>query len=130
VVGTETGTMGEKGVVGKGAGRVRERMIRRGAARRDVVGVVLNLTGGTDPVVLPDADLTRRTNPTVLPDATPIPMRRGIDHTVLLDVPNALTDPAHHVVALILLILHLPPDHPPLSHPRWTNISRKRTTLA
>ena len=131
VVGIEAGTMEEKGVVGKGVERTKQRKTHRGVARRDVGGGVLNLPKRTDPTALPDVDLTRRTYPTVLPDATLILTTRRTNHTVLLDVPNAHIDPLHHTVAHIPLVLLLPPNHhPPLSHPKWTSILRNRTTPA
>ena len=79
------------------------RKARREAVRRDVADVALNLTKGTVPVALPDADLMRRINPTALLDAAPIPTRRRTDHTVPLDALNPLTDPAHHAAAHIPL---------------------------
>jgi hypothetical protein len=118
--------MGEIGVVGRGAGRMKERKTRREAARRDVVDVALNPTRRTNPVVLPDTGLTR-INPTALPGVTPIPTRRKTDHTVLLEAPDAHTDPAPHTVAHIPLVLPL--NHPPLSHLRWTNTLRNRMIL-
>ena len=130
VVGIETGTMGKIGAVGRDVGGTKGRVTPREAVRRDVVGVALSLTGRTDPVVLPDADLTRTTNPTALPDVVITPRKRGrkrAGHIVLLDAPNALTDPLRRAIARILLIL--PPNHPPLSHLRWTSILRNPMTL-
>ena len=121
--------MGEIGVVGRDTGRMMGRKTRREAARRDVVDVALNLMRGTGPVVPPDADPMRRTNPTALPDAAPIPRRRRTDHTALLDAPNTLTDPVRRVAGHIPLVHPTPTPHPPLSHLRWTSISRNRTIL-
>lgn len=123
--------MGEKGVAGRGVEMMNQRKTRRGAARRDVADVVLNLPRA-DPVVLPGVRLTERknpTNPTVRPDATPIQMRRRIGHTVLLGTPNALADLVHHAAAQTPLVIHPPLNRPPLSHPRWTSISMNRMTL-
>jgi len=127
-LGTGTGTTGEIGVVGRDIGRVMGRKTRREVARRDVADVALNLPKGTGPVVPPGADLMMRTSPTALPDAAPIPTRRRTDHTVLLDAPNTLTDPVHRAAVHIPLVHPTPTPHPPLSHPRWTSISRNRTT--
>lgn len=127
VVGIETGTMGGIGVAGRGVELMKERKVRREAARRDVVDIALILTRGINPVVLPDAGPTRRINPTALLDTTLTPTTRK-DHTVLQDAPNALTDPVpiHHAVAHIPPAL--PPNHLPLFHLRWTSISRNRMT--
>lgn len=128
--GIETGIVAKKGVAGRGVEMLKERKIRRGAARRDVEDVTLNLKM-TDPHVLPDVDPMTRTNHTVLHDAAPTPTknRTEINHTVLLDALNVRIDPVHHAVAQGHPVLPLPPQHPPLFLLKWTSISSNRMTL-
>jgi len=144
VAGIEAGIVGERGVVGSDIGRMTREMTLPGVVRRDDAGVVPDPPRRTDPVVLPGADLMRRTNPTVPPDTIPIPTRRK-DHTVLLDVtptptkrtdrtapldiPNAPVDLVLRAAVHIPLVVPLPPNHPPPSHPRWTSILKNRMTL-
>jgi len=129
-VGIETGIVAKTGVVGRGVERLKERKTHRGAARRDVEDVALNLKM-TDPDVLPDVDPMTRTSHTVPHDAAPIPMktRTEINHTVLLDALNVHIDPVHHAVAQSHLVLPLLSQHLPLFRQKWTSISSKRMTL-
>jgi hypothetical protein len=63
--------MGEKGVVGRGVGGMKQRKTCRGVARRDVVDVVLS-PPRIDLAVPSDGDLAGP-SPIVLLDATSIP---------------------------------------------------------
>jgi hypothetical protein len=128
-VGIETGIVAKTGVVGRGVETLKERKAHRGAARRDVEDVALNLKM-TDPDALPDVDPMTRKSHTVLHDAAPIPTRNRteINHTVLLDALNVRIDPVHHAVAQSHLVLPLLPQHPPLVRQKWTSTSSNRMT--